>query len=74
MNNQLDLSKLTNKQIKELLWVLKGTPQAQPLYRELNSRITKPPIAPDDPDWDAKVDAILMGEKYNKLQAKLKAA
>ncbi len=60
MNNQLVPSKLTTKQIKELLWSLKGTSQAQPLYRELSSRITKPPIAPDDPEWQAKVDSILM--------------
>lgn len=60
MYNQLKLSELTTKQIKELLWVLKGTSQAQPLYRELSSRTAQTSISPNDPDWQAKVDAILM--------------
>jgi hypothetical protein len=63
MSNPLDLSQLTTQQIKAMLWLLKGTSQAQPLYQELSHRNTKPPIAPDDPDWDAKVDAKLMGQQ-----------
>lgn len=59
-HNQLELSELTTKQIKELLWVLKGTSQAQPLYRELSSRTTQTSISPDDSDWQAKVDEVLM--------------
>lgn len=62
MNNDLDLSELTTEQIKALLWLLKGTPQAQPLYRELSLRTIKPSIALDDPEWDAKVDQILMSK------------
>ena len=59
MNNQVDLSELSVQQLTELLWTLKGTPQAQPLYRELVSRSTQPPIKPDDPDWESKFAARL---------------
>ncbi len=58
-SNQLDLSTLTSKQLVNLLWELRGTPAAQPLYRELSSRPKKVSIAPDDPDWDAKMDQAL---------------
>ena len=54
MNNQLDLEALSTQQLTDLLWTLKGTPQAQPLYRELSSRCTQPSIHPDDPDWEIK--------------------
>ncbi|MEO0374152.1 MAG: hypothetical protein AAF329_05880 [Cyanobacteria bacterium P01_A01_bin.17] len=46
MNRQMDLSELTTQQITDLLWVLKGTPQAQTLYEEYSSRPTKSCIAP----------------------------
>ncbi|WP_110984842.1 hypothetical protein [Acaryochloris thomasi] len=62
MNNQIDLSNLTAKQLTDLLWTLKGTPQAQPLYRELASRSTQSPIKPDDPNWEAKLTARLTGQ------------
>jgi hypothetical protein len=58
-NNQIDLSELSTQQLTDLLWTLKGTPQAQPVYRELISRSTQPPIRPDDPDWETKFAARL---------------
>jgi hypothetical protein len=58
----MNLSELTIQQITELLWVLKGTPQAQALYEEYSSRPTKSCIAPDDPDWEAKVKASFQAE------------
>ena len=61
MNNQLDLEVLTTQQLTDLLWTLKGTPQAQPIYRELSSRSTQPSIQPDDPNWETK-----LAEKLNR--------
>jgi hypothetical protein len=55
MTNQADLSKLTTKQLSEMLWAVKGTPQAQPLYAELNRRPSKFTLKPDDPDWEKKM-------------------
>jgi hypothetical protein len=55
MSEQSDLSNLTTKQLSELLWQTKGTPQAQPLYAELNRRPPKFTLEPDDPDWEAKM-------------------
>jgi hypothetical protein len=54
MNNQIRLSELSTQQLTDLLWTLKGTPQAQPLYRELTSRSSQTAIKPDDPDWETK--------------------
>ncbi len=62
MSSQMNLSELTTQQITDLLWVLKGTPQAQALYEEYSSRPSKSCIAPDDPDWEAKVKASLHAE------------
>jgi hypothetical protein len=58
----MNLSELTTQQIADLLWVLKGTPQAQALYEEYSSRPSKSCITPDDPDWEAKVKASLQSE------------
>ncbi|MGB8700433.1 MAG: hypothetical protein WCD18_13540 [Thermosynechococcaceae cyanobacterium] len=55
MSNQLDLSQFTTRQLINLLWEVKGTPQAQPLYQELSSRPPKFTLEPDDPDWEAKM-------------------
>jgi hypothetical protein len=55
MSNQSDLSKLTPKQLSEMLWATKGTPQAQPLYAELNRRPSQFTLQPDDPDWEKKM-------------------
>jgi hypothetical protein len=55
MSNQLDLSQLTTRQLINLLWEVRGTPQAQPLYKELSSRPAKLTLNPDDPDWEAKM-------------------
>lgn len=55
MSNQLDLSQLTTTQLINLLWEVKGTPQAQPLYRELSSRPAQLTLDPDDPDWEEKM-------------------
>jgi hypothetical protein len=55
MSNQLDLSQLTTRQLINLLWEVKGTPQAQPLYQELSSRPPKFTLEPDDPNWERKM-------------------
>ncbi|PZD74031.1 hypothetical protein C1752_01568 [Acaryochloris thomasi RCC1774] len=62
MNRQMNLSELTTQQITDLLWMLKGTPQAQILYEEFSGRPSKPCIAPDDPDWDTEITASLKAE------------
>jgi hypothetical protein len=55
MSNQLDLSQLTTQQLINLLWEMKGTTQAQPLYKELSSRPAQLTLEPDDPDWERKM-------------------
>ena len=55
MSNPTELSNLTTKQLIALLWEVKGTPQAQPLYAELSRRPPKFTLKPDDPDWEAKM-------------------
>lgn len=60
VNHQINLSELTTQQLSDLLWTLKGTPQAQPLYQELMRRSTQPPIKPDDPDWDTQFSRRLL--------------
>jgi hypothetical protein len=55
MNEQLDLSNLTTKQLINLLWQVKGTPQAQPIYAELNRRPSKFTLETDDPEWERKM-------------------
>jgi hypothetical protein len=55
MSNQLDLSQLTTRQLINLLWEVKGTPQAQPLYKELSGRPTRLTLDPDDPNWETKM-------------------
>ncbi|MGB7416494.1 MAG: hypothetical protein WA902_19980 [Thermosynechococcaceae cyanobacterium] len=62
MSRQVNLSELTTQQITDLLWVLKGTPQAQALYEEYSSRPSKTCIALDAPDWGAKITASLKAE------------
>lgn len=59
MSNQLDLSQLTKQQLIALAWELKGTPQVQPVYRELSIRPPKLTLKPDDPEWEAKFSAAL---------------
>lgn len=66
MNNQIDLSALSTQQLTDLLWTLKGTPQAQPLYSELTSRSSQSPIAPDDPNWETKLEERLLGKVFEK--------
>lgn len=65
MKIQIDLSKLTTNQLRDLLWTLKGTPYAQPLYRELSTRSTQPSLKPDDPDWEAKFAARLTSKAFD---------
>jgi hypothetical protein len=55
MSNQLDLSQLTTHQLINLLWEVKGTPQAEPLYKELSGRPAQLTLEPDDPDWETKM-------------------
>lgn len=66
LNLQINLSELTTPQLSELLWTLKGTTQAQPLYQELMRRSTQPPIKPDDPDWNVKFAERLADSTLNR--------
>lgn len=59
-SRQLDLSKLTTKQLTQLLWTLKGTPQAQSLYRELSHRTPRFSLKPDDPEWEDKLSGLII--------------
>jgi hypothetical protein len=59
MSNQLDLSQLTTRQLINLLWEVRGTPQAQPLYKELGSRPAQLTLSPDNPNWQAKMSEYL---------------
>lgn len=53
-HQQVDLSKLSTQQIKDLLWQAKGTPAAQPLYQELATRHPSATFSLADPDWEEK--------------------
>lgn len=55
MRHPTELSNLGTKQLIELLWEVRGTPQAQPLYKELSSRPQQFTLNPDDPNWQAKM-------------------
>jgi hypothetical protein len=66
MSEQLDLSNLTTKQLTNLLWQVKGTPQAQPIYAELNRRPSRFTLEPDDPDWERKMRAKLAQPSTNQ--------
>jgi ABC-type Fe2+-enterobactin transport system substrate-binding protein len=52
----LDLTSLTKQQLTALLWELKGTPAAHPIYQELRTRSPKVMIEFSDPDWERKTD------------------
>ena len=69
MTNHLDLSELTPQQLEALLRVLKGTPQAQPLYREYSSRPNHQTLTLDDPDWEAKFNKMVQA-KFDRVQTK----
>jgi hypothetical protein len=58
INSQQDLSQLTKRQLHQLAWQLKGTPEVQPVYREISKRV-KTFVKFDDPDWEAKVNQML---------------
>jgi hypothetical protein len=53
------ISELSTQQLKDLLWQVKGTPAAQPLYRELASRPPRATFSPNDPNWEEKFSASL---------------
>ncbi len=55
----LDLASLTKQQLTSLLWDLKGTPAAHPLYEELRTRSPKVTVKASDPDWERKTDEAL---------------
>jgi hypothetical protein len=59
MSNQLDLSQLTTRQLINVAWEVKGTPQSQPVYEELISRPAQLTLEPDDPNWEAKMSEYL---------------
>jgi hypothetical protein len=54
INSQRDLSQLTKRQLHELARQLRGTPEVQPVYREISRRPGKISIKLDDPNWDEK--------------------
>lgn len=62
MTNHLDLSQFSEQQLIDLLWTLKGTPQVQPVYQELNRRPAKLTLKPNDPDWEAKLREHLLAQ------------
>jgi hypothetical protein len=66
MSNHLDLSKLTIQELEQLLVVLRGTSQAQSLYREYSSRPSNQTLALEDPDWDHKFNLMLQA-KFDRL-------
>jgi hypothetical protein len=55
----LDLTSLNKKQLTALLWDLKGTTAAYPIYQELRTRSPKVKIEISDPDWENKTDEAL---------------
>jgi hypothetical protein len=55
----LDLTSLTKQQLTALLWDLKGTPAAHPIYQELRTRPLEVTIKLSDPDWESKTDEAL---------------
>ncbi|MBW4620649.1 MAG: hypothetical protein KME17_15005 [Cyanosarcina radialis HA8281-LM2] len=55
MTNSVDLLELTNQQLVEIVWILKGTPQARICYRELSRRPASLTLSPDDPLWEEKL-------------------
>jgi hypothetical protein len=59
MGNPTELSNLSTQQLIDLLWEVRGTPQAQPLYAELNRRPPRFTLEPDDPNWEAKMSEYL---------------
>lgn len=63
MTNQLDLSQLTTQQLVDVLWELRGTPQAAPAYRELSSRPAKLKLKPDDPQWEDKLRSRILAQQ-----------
>lgn len=55
----LDLTSLTKQQLTALLWELKGTPAAYPVYQEFRTRSPKVTIKISDSDWESKTDEAL---------------
>jgi hypothetical protein len=67
MSNDQDLSQLTNRELFDLMWELRGTPEVQPLYRELSQRPADLSLKPDDPDREAKFAAFLQGHSSHSV-------
>ncbi|AFY61166.1 hypothetical protein [Synechococcus sp. PCC 6312] len=67
MSNVLDLTQLTTQQLTNLLWDVKGTPQATAVYEELRSRPPRLSLNLDDLAWEQKFQtffsSIQTGEK-----------
>lgn len=59
MNSQIELTQLTNQQLEEQAWQLKGTPEVQPIYVEMARRSAKNLVKPDDPEWGNKLKAMV---------------
>jgi hypothetical protein len=62
---QLNPSEMNNRQIVDLLWQVKGTSEAQPLYAELAARPQGENLSLDAPDWQAKLSTLLMGQSLD---------
>jgi hypothetical protein len=57
--NEMDPASLTKQQLTALLWELKGTSAAYPIYQELRIRTSDVMIKLSDPDWENKTDKAL---------------
>lgn len=66
MNNQLELSQLTDQQLNALAWELKGTPAVQPVYSEMSNRPARVSVKPDDPTWDEKITAMILSKRLSE--------
>jgi hypothetical protein len=67
INSQQDLSQLTKRQLTDLAWQLKGTPEVQPIYQEISRRPAKAFLQPNDPNWEAKFGEILT-QAFNEAE------
>jgi hypothetical protein len=66
-SSQQDLSQLTKRQLADLAWQLRGTPEVQPVYQEISRRPAKSFLQLDDPDWEAKFSAIFT-QAFNEAE------
>lgn len=58
----MKLKEFTTRQLVDLSWEIQGTPEVQPVYRELSSSPTRLTLKPDDPDWEEKLRNSLLAQ------------